>query len=182
MSLNEDLNLDSKPVYNLIELGLEEYEENELVLNTVHDLMQFFNQSNCKCRPKSKSKDLRTCYEKVGFKNFFERHLQIRALEKSELDLFLKAQLMAFEITNIKLEEAQKEKHNFRYAYNSSYPLCKPAFLKLYSINEYILSILQDHLYSKGLVERIHGNTGRAAKRESKVFLDSSVTFPIKNI
>ncbi|CAG8824523.1 10230_t:CDS:1, partial [Racocetra persica] len=99
---------------------------------------------------------------------------------KSELDLFLKAQLMAFEITNIKLEEAQKKKHNFRYAYNSSYPLCKPAFLKLYSINEYILSTLQDHLYSKGLVERIHGNSEHAAKRESKVFLDSSVTFPVK--
>ncbi|CAG8527462.1 1048_t:CDS:2, partial [Racocetra persica] len=95
-------------------LGLEEYEDNKLVLNTVHDLMQFFNQSNCKYRSKSKSKDLRTCYE------------------------------------------------------------------KLYSINEYTLSTLQDHLYSKGLVERIHGNTGRAAKRESKVFLDLSVTFPIK--
>ncbi|CAG8802680.1 19415_t:CDS:1, partial [Racocetra persica] len=107
-------------------------------------------------------------------------HLQIRALEKSELDLFLKAQLIAFEITNIKLEEAQKEKYNFRYVYNSSYPLCKPAFLKLYSINEYILSILQDHLYSKGLVERIHGNTRHVAKRENKVFLDSSVTFFVK--
>ncbi|CAG8605759.1 16263_t:CDS:1 [Cetraspora pellucida] len=105
MSSNEDLNLDSILVYNLIELGLEEYEDNELVLNTIYNLMQFFNNSNCKCHPKPKSKDLRTCYEKVGFKKFFERYLQIHALEKSELELFLKAQLMAFEITNLKLEK-----------------------------------------------------------------------------
>ncbi|CAG8505001.1 7112_t:CDS:1 [Scutellospora calospora] len=152
MSSNKDLNIDSRPVYNLIELGLEEYEDNELVLNTIHDLIQFFNQSNCKCRPKPKLKDLRICYEKVGFKKFFKRYLQIRALEKSELELFLKAQLMAFEISNIKLEESQ-QKHNFRYVYNSSYPLCKPAFLKLYRINEYFLSTLQDQLHTEGLVE-----------------------------
>ena len=30
------------PAYNLVELGLENYEENELVLNTMHDLMQFY--------------------------------------------------------------------------------------------------------------------------------------------
>ncbi|CAG8841215.1 24562_t:CDS:2, partial [Racocetra persica] len=30
------------------------------------------------------------------------------------------------------------------------------------------------HLHTEGLVERIHGNTERAAIRESKVFLDSS--------
>ncbi|CAG8699345.1 11506_t:CDS:1, partial [Dentiscutata erythropus] len=44
-------NLDSdslKPVYNLIELELEEYKDNKLVLDTVHDLIQFFKeQSNC---------------------------------------------------------------------------------------------------------------------------------------
>ncbi|CAG8752889.1 13609_t:CDS:2 [Dentiscutata erythropus] len=46
----ENLDQDSislRPVYNLIELGLEEYKDNELVLDTVHDLMQFFEQSNC---------------------------------------------------------------------------------------------------------------------------------------
>jgi len=28
-----------RPTYNLIELGLEDYEENVLVLDTIHDLM-----------------------------------------------------------------------------------------------------------------------------------------------
>ncbi|CAG8845929.1 28257_t:CDS:2, partial [Gigaspora margarita] len=178
----ENLDQDSislKPVYNLIELGLEEYEENELVLNAIHDLMQFFEQSNCTCRHAPKRRDLRTCYEKVGFKRFFERYFQVKALEKSELELFLKAQLIAFEITNDKLEAHQK--HNYRYCYNYSFPLCKPAFLKLYGINEYFLSAMQEHLQNEGLTERIHGNTGRVPKVKSKVFLDSSVTFPVKH-
>ncbi|CAG8746838.1 15744_t:CDS:1, partial [Racocetra persica] len=33
---------DFKPIYNLIKLELENYEENELVLNTIHDLKYFF--------------------------------------------------------------------------------------------------------------------------------------------
>ena len=38
------------PVYNFIELGLEEYEENEMVLDVVHDLVTFFsNTTNCTC-------------------------------------------------------------------------------------------------------------------------------------
>ncbi|CAG8734736.1 16380_t:CDS:2 [Dentiscutata erythropus] len=183
MSSSEDLstdNLDSdslRPVYNLIELGLEEYEDNELVLDTVHDLMQFFKQSNCTCRHSSRKKDLRTCYEKVGFKNFFERHFQIRALEKPELELFLKAQLMAFEITN-KNEESQRQ--NYRYNYNVSLLLCKPVFLKLCGISDHFLLAIQKHLQEKGLTKRTHGNTGRVPKLKSKVFLDSSITFPVK--
>ncbi|CAG8476100.1 6742_t:CDS:2 [Racocetra fulgida] len=171
MSSSEDLSMDNldsdslRPVYNLIELGLEEYEDNELVLDTVHDLMQFFKQSNY----------LRTCYEKVGFKNFFERHFQIRALEKPELELFLKAQLMAFEITN-KNEESQRQ--NYRYNYNASLLLCKPVFLKLCGISDHFLLAIQKHLQEKGLTERTHGNTGRVPKLKSKVFLDSSITFP----
>ncbi|CAG8795005.1 1082_t:CDS:1, partial [Racocetra persica] len=178
----ENLDQDSislRPVYNLIELGLEEYEDNELVLDTVHDLMQFFEQSNCTCRRASNRKDLRTCYEKVGFKRFFERYFQVRALEKSELELFLKAQLMAFEISDDKVEVHQK--HYYRYCYNYSLPLCKPAFLKLYMINEYFLSAMQEHLKNEGITERIHGNTGHVPKIKSKVFLDSSITFPVKH-
>ena len=101
----ENLPLDSniRPTYNLIELGLEDYEENELVLDTIHDLMTFFKDSaNCTCRHSSNKRDLRTCFEKVGFKHFFERHLELKALEKTEFELCIKTQLMTFEISNEK--------------------------------------------------------------------------------
>ena len=49
-----------KPVYNLIELDLEEYEKNELVLDTIHKLMVFFEKSkNCICHHTKKQKDIR---------------------------------------------------------------------------------------------------------------------------
>ena len=52
ISSNSIISVDSiRPVYNLVELDLEEYEENELVLNTIHELKPFFDQSdNCTCR------------------------------------------------------------------------------------------------------------------------------------
>ena len=65
------------PTYDLVSLGLENYGENELVLNTVHDLTEFFNnKENCHCR--LSKKDTRKCFEKVGFKRFFQRHLETR--------------------------------------------------------------------------------------------------------
>ncbi|CAG8731597.1 19698_t:CDS:1, partial [Racocetra fulgida] len=92
-----------KPIYNLIELGLEDYKENELVLDTIHNLKLFFeNSNNCTCCQTPKQRDLRTCFEKVEFKRFFERHFELKALEEQEHELFIKSQLLSFEITNKK--------------------------------------------------------------------------------
>jgi hypothetical protein len=171
-----------RPIYNLIELGLEEYEENELVLNTIHELMIFFKQSdNCTCRRTLKQKDLRTCFEKVGFKRFFERHFELKALEKTELDLFLKSQLMSFEITNEKNNIKESQRHFYKYNFNTSLPLCKPTYMQLCGISEHILSAIQSHLQVYGLIKRVHGNIGHAKRRNSKVFLDLELTSQIKH-
>jgi hypothetical protein len=78
----------------LSELGLEEYEPNEFVLETVHYLKLFFNNSsNCSCRKKN-----RICFEKIGFKNFFERHMELKGLGNNELDLCIKTQLIFLNI------------------------------------------------------------------------------------
>ncbi|CAG8816175.1 11524_t:CDS:1, partial [Racocetra fulgida] len=112
---------DFRSVYNLVELELEDYEENELVLDTIHDLKSFFqNSNNCTCR--IKQKDLRTCFEKVGFKRFFERHFELKALEERELELFVKSQLTSFEISDEK-EKNKTPRHTYRYNYNYSLPL-----------------------------------------------------------
>src|SRR3954470_16492970 len=140
-----------RPFYDLIQLGLDEYEDNDLVLNIVHDLMQFFDQQNCTCHRSKKQKDLRTCYEKVGFKCFFERYIELKSLDKKELELVIKARLMVFEITNEQSDNANLNIQRYRYCYNSSLPLCKPAFLKLCGINDYLLGTLQNHLHTEGL-------------------------------
>lgn len=49
----------TRPFYDLVQLGLDNYEDNEFVLDIVHDLIQFFdNQENCTCRHSKKQKDL----------------------------------------------------------------------------------------------------------------------------
>jgi len=141
---NLPLGLNLRLKYNLAELGLEGYEENDLVLDTTHDLMTFFQQNVCSC--KNTKRDPKTCYEKVGFKKFFERHLQLCALEPNELELFIKAQLMSFETTSITSEF----RHNYRYNFSHQLPLCKPVYIKLCGITEYMLKTLQGDLQANG--------------------------------
>ncbi|CAB5362839.1 unnamed protein product [Rhizophagus irregularis] len=175
---------EARPIYNFIELGLEEYEENEMILDVVHNLMTFFNDSaNCTCRRFSNKKDIRTCFEKVGFKRFFERHMEIKALGKPKFELFIKIQLMSFEISNEKIEKNETEKktrHSYKYSFNISLPLCKPAYLKLCNLSDYKLSALQTHLQENGLTERTHGNTGCVSRRNLRVFVDFNITSSIK--
>ncbi|MDW3631319.1 MAG: hypothetical protein QOK71_07770 [Nitrososphaeraceae archaeon] len=172
---NPHLDSNLRPIYNLIELGLEDYEENELVLNTVHDLMIFFQENKCKCKKTTKN-DLRTCYEKVGFKQFFERHLQLYALEQNELELFVKAQLMSFETTS-----ENSVIHSYRYNFSNHLPLCQPVYIKLCGrITQYMLKTLQDDLQINGLSERLHKNIGRVPKTESRVQVDLEVALMVK--
>ena len=166
--------------YDLVSLGLNEYAENELVFEIIQNLMELFEKKDCNCRQGSKNKkDKRTCYEKVGFKKFFERHIEIRSLEKSQFEIFLKAQLMSFEITNEKTENPSRV--TYKYNFNNSLPLCKPTFLKLIGKTDYYLSTLQKYLQDNGLVERTHGNTGRAPILLSRAYINLDVSSSVKN-
>ena len=76
-----------------------EHAEYENIQEIIHNLMIFFeNPASCTCCISEKQKDIRTCFEKIGFKKFFQRHIQIINLNNKELDLFLKAQLLTMEI------------------------------------------------------------------------------------
>ncbi|GES88885.1 hypothetical protein GLOIN_2v1884495 [Rhizophagus clarus] len=83
---------------------------------------------------------------------------------------------MSFEISNKK----DKTRHNYRYSFNISLPLCKTVYLKLCNLNDYKLSTLQNHYQENGLTERIHRNTGHASRRNSRVFVDFNITSSIK--
>ena len=39
----------SRLVYDLIQLDLLDYEDNDFILDIIHDLKQFFDVSNCTC-------------------------------------------------------------------------------------------------------------------------------------
>jgi hypothetical protein len=166
-----------RSIYNLIELGLDDYKENDFVLNIIHDLKQFFEESNCTCKKSRNNKDLRTCYEKIGFKRFFERHIEMKALEKHERELVIKTQLRTFEINN---ESENPIMQKYRYCYNTSFIICQPTYLKICRIDRHMLNTLQNHLHLNGLNERVHGNIRRIPKFSSRVFLNSDIIFLVK--
>ena len=65
------------------------------------------------------------CFKKIGFKNFLERQFQLKGLEKHELDLCIKTQLMVFKLQD---QNDKTNKYNYNYQYNSSIPICQPVF------------------------------------------------------
>ena len=156
------------PEYNLAELGLEDYEPNELVLNIIHDLKLFFNnKNNCSCRNR------KICFEEIGFKNFFERYLEMKGLENEKKDLCIKVQLMVFEFK----KDESKSITKYKYQYNSSIYICQKVFLKLCNIGENKLSDLQTHLQNNGLYDRLHGNLKNVPRLNSRaaVTLDTAI-------
>lgn len=149
------------PEYNLEELGLEDYEPNELVLNTIHNLKSFFdNKDNCSCRGN------RICFKEIGFKNFFERCLEMKGLDSEKLDLCILTQLMVFKLDN------DKQKIHYRYQYNASIRICQKVFLKLCNISENKLLNLQKHLQDDGLQSRLHGNLKKIPVLQSRAMVD----------
>jgi hypothetical protein len=89
----------------------------------------------------------------------------------------LKAQLLAMEIEN----QVNNEKIKYKYCFNSTYPLCKTAFLKLYNISDRKFDNIIKHLHNEGICERIHGNTGRAPIHKTKVNIDENLKIIVRN-
>jgi len=160
----------------LYDLGLESYELNELVFEAVQDLKLFFeNELNCKCR---KTKD-KICFKKIGFRNFLERQLQLKGLEGNELDLCIKTQLMVFKLNDENDDETERD--GYSYQYNSSIPICQPVFLKLSGFSKKKLIALQKHLKTDGLIDRIHGNTGKVPQNRSCATVNLEIAQLFKN-
>ena len=165
IELSEDMIFPSE----LYDLGLKGYEPNELVLKAVRDLRLFFeNESNCSCR-KFKNK---ICFEKIGFNNFLERQLQLKGLDKKELDLCVKSQLMVFK---------SSETERYEYQYNSSIPICQPVYLKLCGIGKTKFFDLQKHLKTDDLMDRIHGNTKNIPQNKSRAIVNIEIAQLVKD-
>jgi len=148
-NLEDDMELSSENLIFPSDLGLETYEPNELVLNAVQNLKLFFEEeSNCK------------------------------GLEKHELDLCIKTQLMVFKLQD---QNDKTNKYNYNYQYNSSIPICQPVFLKLCGISKDKLLALRNHFKLDGLMDRIHGNTNKIPQNKSRVIVNLGMAQLVKN-
>ncbi|CAJ0916185.1 11603_t:CDS:2 [Entrophospora sp. SA101] len=88
------------------------------------------------------------------------------------------------EIENKNYKESSEkipQRINFRYCFNSTYSLCKTAFLKLYNISNHKFNNILDHLYNEGISKQIHGNTGRAPIFKTKVNIDENLKSIVNN-
>ncbi|CAG8826679.1 12268_t:CDS:2, partial [Gigaspora margarita] len=118
------------------QLGLNDYEANELVQEVAQDLWKFFQSKNCECQMRKTYQ----CFKKVGFN-----------LDKKELDLVLMGQFIAFEYNQTSENENTKQK--FNYQYNNDIKLCKNTYLKLIGVgNDYLIQV-KKNLVTKGLVK-----------------------------
>jgi hypothetical protein len=163
--------INSTPEYNLLEF--EDYEKNDLVIGVIDDLKLFFQSSSCRCE---KTKKDSHCFEKIGFKNFFERHFEFKSLDKKEKYLSIKTQLMVFQFSSENVT-----RHKYKYKYNENIQICKPVFLKLCDIKKDVLEALQKHLLTNGLEDRQHGNMKNIPKLKSRAFVDLEVAERVKN-
>lgn len=152
-----------------------EYENNELVREVYLSLKSFFTTSKCLCRDKKNAKQ--KCFDIVGFRRFFERHLQFRGLSREQLDNVLMGQLMAFDSD---VEAGKKKHHSLRYCFNSHITLCKNTYLKLVGVGESKLLAILSHLKKTGVTSRVHGNTKRIPQRNTNVTINYEIAKEVR--
>jgi hypothetical protein len=176
------MSIKNRVYFDLVELGLEEYGENDFVFDTIAEAQKIFSSSeNCTCYRRSNTKNFHPCFEIIGFKPFFERLIHLKGLDKKEKDLFIKTQLMIGDLSDNKDNNSEVQKIRYKYAFNGSIKICQSIFMELCGIKKQILENLQDHYKKYGLDERIHRNTGRASSLECRVKITNEISISVKN-
>ena len=158
-------------------------EDNELVFNTVAEIKVFFSSSaNCTCLRPRKLKNFCPCFEKIGFRHFFKCLINLKALDKKEMDLFIKTQLMIGDLSG-RSNDGNSTKKITRYCYNfnGSIKICQTVFMKLCGIKKEVFDNIKDHYKKFGLDECIHGNTGHRPEWNSKVTITEEISISVKN-
>ncbi|KAF0375117.1 chaperonin: PROVISIONAL [Gigaspora margarita] len=85
-------------------------------------------------------------------------------------------QLMVFEYNQTNEDTNENTKKKFNYHFNNNIKLCKNTYLKLIGIgNDYLIQV-KKNLVTKGLVERVHGNTKRIPKIKNHTTINQTVS------
>lgn len=155
------------------ELEIEEYdEEDELIRQNVQELWEFWQKKACTCR-KSKKKN-KSCFEKIGFRQFFKRQEECRNMSHNVLDTWIKGQLASFAYHELQENEVQS-RIKYQYRYNNKLVTCLPTYLTLVGISSSRLDRIKAHMKSYGMEEIIHGNTGRSSIRPNRAIIDDQI-------
>src|SRR5688572_30783862 len=78
-------------------------------------------------------------------------------------------------------EDDDEEKDIYNYQYNSSIPICQTVFLEQSGFSIKKSKALQKHLKTSGLIDRIHGNTGKVPQNRSCAIVNLEIAQLFKN-
>ena len=97
----------------------------------------------------------KNCIQQFSREHAMPSRANAAQLTRNELDMVLLGQLMAF----TPCSEQHQERNRAVFYHEGN----KITFLSLHNIGNFHLKALKEHLYSKGLVPRIHGHSSRTA-------------------
>ena len=124
------------------------------------------------------------CYHKVPQEKFAKIRADFQVLSKTEQDAFLMAQLISMvggeETTSSRFPKKERTNHRIFYRWNHNTLICQETYLNMLGISRKYLENIKEHLLSKGLLTRVHGNTGRMPQWKTKMVVDQDVKATVK--
>ena len=109
------------------------------------------------------------CSSNFSLKHYLSTRSDAQQMQRSELDMVLMGQVMAFTYCNEVPQNSTQYRHQLKKRernkstfYHNGLRICKKTFLFLHDVGDFRLRALRCHYLGEGLVSRTHGNSGRA--------------------
>ena len=109
------------------------------------------------------------CSSNFSLKHYLSTRSDAQQMQRSDLDMVLMGQVMAFTYCNEVPQNSTQYRHQLKKRernkstfYHNGLRICKKTFLFLHDVGDFRLRALRSHYLGQGLVSRTHGNSGRA--------------------
>jgi hypothetical protein len=134
-----------------------------------------FLEKGCKCG----------CSAILPREKFAKQRARFQFLSKEAREIFLMAQLLLMNEGEITTSSRfpKRERTNKRtfYRWNNKTPICQETYLNMLGISHIYLEWVRNHLNTKGLSTRIHGNTGKIPIRKTKMLVSQDIKEEVKS-
>ena len=124
------------------------------------------------------------CSKKVPKEKFAKRRADFQSLSKKEQDATLMGQLLIMEegdiTTSSRFPKRARTNQRTFYRWNNITPICQETYFNMLGISLKYFENVKSHLLGKGLMSRVHGNTGKIPARKTKMLIDQVIKEEVK--
>lgn len=124
------------------------------------------------------------CSKQVPPEKFAKRREEFQNLSRKERDAMVMGQILIMDegdtTTSSRFPKKKRTNNRTFYRWNNKIPLCQLTYLNMLGVSRDYLESVRNHLLNKGLGTRIHGNTGRMPRWNTKMFIDENVEWEVK--